>query len=564
MMLGMTLALIVGGWHAPEGTSRDYAVVPRGDGAVVRRVSATTTYVGPYGDRGIAAAVLDAAPFRGKRIVVTTWSGKADGSGESGTFADVWGREGLLTGDSSNVHRQRFVAQPTKSTFVLDVPSQASDIRVSIQLSGGGEAFVERAEVEVADAAALPTGRQLVTPIDTQTRVRIASTLRDVAIPFRSPADDALAAVARAVAGVRIIGLAESAHGSAAEDARAAEIFKYLAAHDEVRVLAIEAMFGTVHHLEDYIGGAPEDADARLRETNFYAFQTLEFRHLLDWMRAENARRPAARRLHIVGVDMYYVGAQRDLVLQRLGAVDRTAGDQAKRDYACLMEGAVGESDAACLRKVRAVIPLIRNAFGSRDSVEEIHAARTVEQYLEQYTGAATRDQAIAENIAWSADTRFPGARVAVWALFFHLAGACCVGHPTAGNELAKHYGDRYYALGLIFGKGAVRAIPAGATTPREVDMPPPSPNTIEAVLDDVGADYFVDLRSPRIDEPARAWLAQPHRLRRIDLWTEALRPETTWTDERFSDALDGFFYLRSTGAPAPIEGMRTIVGSAR
>jgi erythromycin esterase-like protein len=126
------------------------------------------------------------------------------------------------------------------------------------------------------------------------------------------------------------------------------------------------------------------------------------------------------------------------------------------------------------------------------------------------------------------------------------------MGHPTAGLLLEKRYHAAYYALGLIFGGGAARAIPAGETTPRTVPMPPPSPNTLEAVLDDAGADYFVDGHA--LDTATQTWFSQPHRLRRIDLWTDAQRPETTWTDERFGDALDGFIYLRTTDAGPLIE----------
>jgi len=308
-VLGLTLALAIGDWHAPEGRSRDYVVLPTKNGAIVRRSSVRSTYLGPYGEYGYAVSVVAAAPFRGKRIVVESSVGRSDGSGSVDAFVNVWGREGLLTGDDSDAHRQRFGSQPARCTFVLDVPADADSIEVGVILSGPGEAEIGDARVDLAPPETAPTGRPFVTSISPETRSRVATALRNIAVPFDQPGSAALAAVARATARAQIIGLGETAHGSGAEDARAADVFRYLVTHGDVRVLAIEGMYGTTRHLDAYVGGAAEDVDERLRETNFYAFQTREFRRLLDWMRAQNAGRRAARRLHVIGVDMQYVSS---------------------------------------------------------------------------------------------------------------------------------------------------------------------------------------------------------------------------------------------------------------
>src|SRR5665213_1355803 len=361
-MVGMILALAVVDWHAPGGRSPNYAVVPTSNGAIVRRNSLQATYLGRYGDRGFAVGLVSAAPFRGKRIVVESSVAMTVGSGGVDAFANVWGPEGVLTDDDSDTQRRRLGSQASRRF-------------------------------------GSPTGRTLVTPISAETRLRVATALRSVAVPFDETGTAALAAVARATEHARIIGLGETAHGSGAEDARAADVFRFLATHDDVRVLAIEGMYGTTRRLDAYVGGAAEDVDERLRETNFYAFQTREFRRLLDWMRAENARRQPARRLHVVGVDMQYVPSQEAFVLARLAAVDPAAAGQAKRRYARIRPNL---DVTACLREARAVTQLVRRTFRSR-GIDEEHAARTIEQSLESYVGdASARDHAIAENIAWS------------------------------------------------------------------------------------------------------------------------------------------------------------------
>lgn len=554
-MIGFVVAAALGGWDLLDGSSHDYAVTTRGTGAVIRRVSERTRYVGPYGDMGHLQAVADAIPYRGKRIVVNLVVRKPNGTGGAYAYADVWGREGLLARDESGSHHVEFGPQAAPCTFVLEIPPDAITLDVSVLLTGNGEAVVEDAQIALADADTSATAATLLRAIDDDTRASVTAALRRAAIPFDGNDATALAAVAHAVHGARIIGLAETSHGSGTEDARAAEVFRYLAVHDDVRTLAVEAMFATTRRLDAYVGGAPEDVDAALQDTNFHAFQTIEFHRLLDWMRTENAHRPADRRLHVVGIDIAYVAPQRALVLKRLMEIDRVAAERAKLAYACA-GGADRGSAPACLTAVRGVTGVLRRMAGSRDLTDELHAARGVEQYVEQFTGT-TRDAALAENIVWAAENRFPSGRVAVWAHFYHLAAACCTGHTTTGLELENRYHSGYYALGLVFGGGTSRAIPAGETMPRIVPMPPPPPNTLEAVFDGVGADYFVDGHA--LEPITQRWLSQVHRLRRIDLWTDARRPETTWTDERFGDALDGFIYLRNSAA-GPLIGRATSV----
>jgi erythromycin esterase len=552
-MVGVALALIVGGWHSLEGTSPDYAAEPRGNGVVVRRVAARTTYAGGYGDAGYAVGIVDPAPFRGRRIVVTQRAARTEATGYTDGYVNVWGPEGLLTADDTRTQHRELGPETTAYSFVLDIPPDATSIEVGIMLVGRGEASVERADIELAGPDAVPTGRPLVTPIDAESRDRVSAVLRAAAHPFAADHEEALAAVARAGGKARIIGIGSNAHGSAAEDARSAEIVRYLALHDDVRVLAVEVMFGTGRRLDAYVNGETVDVDRALRQTNFYAFETVEFRRLLDWMRAENAARPPDRRLHVVGVDMEYWWPQSDFVLDRLRHLDRSSARKARRWYACI-DHAVAANAAACLRDARAVSALVRGSFGARGS-DEARAARMVEQHLERRLGAPTRDDAIAENVAWAAETRYPGTRLAFWAHLYHVSAACCLGHATAGERLAVRYNDRYYAVALVFGSGTVRAIPDGESVPRDVPMPPPSPNTLESVLDAAGEDYFVDTNARDFDSSAQSWLKLRHRLRRIDLWTDARRPETTWTDERFWNAVDGFIYLRTTTAPELIPG---------
>lgn len=125
----------------------------------------------------------------------------------------------------------------------------------------------------------------------------------------------------------------------------------------------------------------------------------------------------------------------------------------------------------------------------------------------------AARDRYMAEAVTRLVDDD-PEARVMVWAHNGHIAkGTYGDQVPALGSRLRERYGDAYYALALLFGKGSFLAR-------RGTDLRRPpirhrigtGMRSLEARLTyAVPGDYYADLRAAGSAADAASWLHAPH-----------------------------------------------------
>ncbi|MGW3145068.1 erythromycin esterase family protein [Streptomyces sp. NPDC001177] len=136
-------------------------------------------------------------------------------------------------------------------------------------------------------------------------------------------------------------------------------------------------------------------------------------------------------------------------------------------------------------------------------------ASRPLRGDGEEPGGPAVRDRYLAQGVI-SLEERSPG-KVAVRAHNGHVATDCYAGDiPAMGRHLRSHYGERYYALGLLFGEGAFRARPGNSATraPRKHTIGSAGPRSVEGRLASVTPeDHIVDLRGGRALPAVAQWL---------------------------------------------------------
>lgn len=90
-----------------------------------------------------------------------------------------------------------------------------------------------------------------------------------------------------------------------------------------------------------------------------------------------------------------------------------------------------------------------------------ISGARIVLQTVEMNTGddrGAERDRAMADNVDWLLEERFPGEKIVLWAHNGHAGTAPQDGSKTKGMHLRDRHGDQMVVLGFAFYQGEVRA----------------------------------------------------------------------------------------------------------
>ncbi|MET9953161.1 erythromycin esterase family protein [Streptomyces sp. NPDC006339] len=292
-----------------------------------------------------------------------------------------------------------------------------------------------------------------------------------------------------ALAGVRLVGLGESTHGTAEFFRLKHRLVEYLVTEHGFRTFAMEASASAAPAVDAYVrgrGGAAEGA-AVLAGLGFWTWRTREVLDLLEWLRAYNRGRAPAEQVGFAGIDP-----------QRCGASVAHFGDRAGA-LAVLAEahpGALPERRAELTQAARALADGL-------SAPEDVRHARILTRAADVVT--RPRPDVFGVRDGYMADAvdellAATDAGIALWAHNGHVA----VREGGMGGRLRERHGSAYYALGLFFGEGAFRARrmwpgPWGPRTKRPSPVAvnrvgPPPPGSLEALLADRG-EHVRDLR---------------------------------------------------------------------
>ncbi len=370
-------------------------------------------------------------------------------------------------------------------------------------------------------------------PHSTQRRQSNAVWLLD-ATPYRAKRVrlqlDDLTTFDRDVATARVIGLGQASAGTAEFLRMKHRLFRDLVERHGVTVLAFDTGVVEAREIDRYVATGRGDPIRALRSLPTWEWQTAEVRDLVKWMRAFNAAPGLHPTLHFAGVDPKLV--DRALSNVESFAAKRGAHVQAavRKQYACMprsMESwqrlsATWDGKPRCIRSVAEVSRLIATLH---PDVDLAHDAHVVEQgvriWLDPH-GNGWGDVAVAqaENIAWLAATRYPGAKVAVWsdnrAIGSQRDADRPADWPTLGSRLNERFGKGYVRIGFAFDRGAV-----SATNDRlgPTSVAPAPRGTMEELLNSVGTRFYVPLRSLRASDPAARWFEGDTLGREVPSW---------------------------------------------
>ncbi|MET9969858.1 erythromycin esterase family protein [Streptomyces sp. NPDC006356] len=332
---------------------------------------------------------------------------------------------------------------------------------------------------------------------------------------------------------VRVLGMGESTHGTREFFRLKHRILQFLVRDMGFTALAMEASESAARAVDSYVNGGPGDAARLIARLGFWTWRTQEIVEMVEWMREHNRTTPEAERVRFVGIDPQRCadsaelmsGFLREVSPERAGA-DRslldvlararpgTAVDPEQRlrvaadDLAGFLEGHRAEFAARTSpRVVEEAVWHARALARAADLVTRpLHDASVEESAL------AVRDRYMAEAVTSLVEST--SRRVAVWGHNGHITtGTYANGVPALGSLLRQRHGDTYYALGLLFGKGAFLARRGsdreGPAVPHRVRR---GSRSIEARLAAaVPGDYLVDLRGAEPGSAVGKWLRERH-----------------------------------------------------
>ncbi|MGW2641627.1 erythromycin esterase family protein [Streptomyces sp. NPDC001348] len=370
---------------------------------------------------------------------------------------------------------------------------------------------------------------------------------------------------------VRVLGMGEATHGTAEFFRLKHLLLRFLVEEMGFTALAMEASASAAQAVDDYVLHGTGDAADALAGLGFWTWRTREMLDVIEWMRDHNRTVPPDRAVRFVGIDPQRCGPS----LAALAAVLRTLAPERAKITGGLL-GTLAEARTGSLVAQRSQLlaeahELERYLEEQRPRLASHSGEATVERALRharlivaaadvaslpprgegQEPGAlATRDRYMAQAVI-SLQER-TGGKVAVWA---HNGHVCTDRYardiPAMGRHLRNHYGEQYYALGLLFGEGAFRARPGNSATrpPRKHTISAAGPRSVEAQLASATSeDHLIDLRAGRTQPAVARWLESPQLMRAFGAGVPRVTYRFTMTETVLMREYDGLAYVaRST-----------------
>jgi erythromycin esterase len=321
----------------------------------------------------------------------------------------------------------------------------------------------------------------------------------------------------------------------------------------------MESGWSEVDALDATLQTGVGDPGERLYALDWY--NTGEVLDLMNWIQEYNQTIDAAN-VHLLGLDMQYVGSLVEELLAYVAAAGPSDLEAVRADLECftrnvhnpqaepnapLYSRAGPEVRERCLTGLLSLhnrLAAGQQAYEAASSPEAFaRALRTAvmlqeaeELLAEPVVGGqiALRDRFMAENAAWLLEQAGPGAKMILWAHNGHVSAATSIqdeeeaamlGVPAGteylplGARLQAMYGDAYRAVGFAFGHGSFNAYgmntATGAMTGRQVfTIESPVPGSFEATFSLAGLpQFYLDLGRAAADPQVGAWFSAPGRV---------------------------------------------------
>jgi protein-L-isoaspartate(D-aspartate) O-methyltransferase len=421
-------------------------------------------------------------------------------------------------------------------------------------------------------------------PEPTPPAARSAAALVEAACePFASLEEADLGPLLTRIGEARVVLLGEATHGTSEFYRMRARITQELVRQKGFARIALEADWTDAARIDRAVRGGDGARDDWRAASRFPAWmwRNEETRAFVDWLREENRGREPARRVGLVGLDLYGLHESIDAVIGHLERVDPESAALARQRYGCLTPwqsdpaeygrsastGAYRSCEADVVAMLRELLARnLARARADEASFAAVENARVVADaeayYRAMYRGSAEswnlRDRHMFDTLRSLLAFHGPRSKVVVWAHNSHVGDASATemaarGELNVGELCREEFGPACFALGFGTHEGTVAAAKHWGG-PLEIQRVRPShARSYERVCHETGVpSFFLPLRAPRESE-LRGALEEARLERAIGV---VYRPETELASHYFHAVLprqfDEYVWFDRTEAVRP------------
>jgi erythromycin esterase len=186
---------------------------------------------------------------------------------------------------------------------------------------------------------------------------------------------------------------------------------------------------------------------------------------------------------------------------------------------------------------------------GTRAFELALQSLRVAIQYHESAADTQSRDESMAENVAWLAEFLGQDSRLVLWAHNYHVSTQ----EGAMGQWLRLAFGDDMVVLGFTHAEGQFTAVTQSGSSfvGRDVHtLDPVRPLSYEHHLASASSpQFFLDLRVPVATSDSTSWLPGPRNARGIGCCFDPLAPSRYWSLQSLPALYDIIIHFDRTTA---------------
>lgn len=364
----------------------------------------------------------------------------------------------------------------------------------------------------------------------------------------------------------RIVMLGEQTHGTHEFYTMRHRLVRFLVEEMGFDALLVEVGWSESERVNAYVHGAELDGWQVVEELGYWTFATSGALSMVDWIREHNASVSEAEKISFYGMDMQNPQGAIDNVIETLETIDQEAADWAAEQYACYIDWNTFKAlDAEEQENCLALALEVRNLIASNeDAYQQILAQRGFEYLLQESVvvmqglefvpreRSATRDKAMAQNVAWTLEQLGPEGKLVVWAHNGHIAQK----QGWMGGYLDAWYGQEVYGISTALYQGSFTAIPIDdIMLPTTFEVADASKGMYEYFFNLSGYPYFLlDLSSVDVSAPGAEWLGDKGGFR-FNGWFGGYPdiPNRSFTRISLREEVDAVLFIRDTTPSTPL-----------
>ncbi len=508
---------------------------------------------------GVATSTFPVDEARGKTI---RFIGYIKTENVENGYAGLWWRADLpdqKIGAFDNMQDRgaRGTADWAEYVLELEIPEETININFGAILPGTGTAWFDNLSIEIDGR----TFKQIRPRTAVPSRADLAW-IRKRAVPIATvdPAQELsdLEPLRDMIGHNRVVALGEGTHGTSEFFKMKHRIVRYLAEEMDFSVFAIEANMPEARVVNRYVLTGEGDPKAALSGLYFWTWDTQEVLTMIEWMREFN--RTGRGNMEFIGFDMQFPDIAMAQVEDFVKVWDSEYLAEMQIHYGKVKEGqesirGTQNRNMAALTKwhtaastVYAHLRELREDYaasaGDPETAWVVQAANIVVQAAEaNMPGKRSRDESMAENLAWILDQRPLGTKVVTWAHNLHVTRGSDA-YRSMGYYLDQSYQEEHMVIGFAFHDGRYTAV--GPQGIRDYGTSASEPGSVEWFFKQSGvAPFILDLRLAEEAQKGTGWLFRELDFRNIG----ALAADYAFAPHKVQEEFDVLIFFENTTA---------------